>query len=89
MDDASLYFKVGTHNLVTFWDADVGNWLSSARVADGSGIAPAGEAGRFLASSGDRGVFAIDAWSGSITPMGRGFVQAGSWDNHLVPTPEY
>lgn len=71
-------------NLVTFWDADAGIYLSSARVPDGSGVAPGERAGEFLASSGHGGVAVIDAWSGKTTPLGATFVNNRRWDNHLA-----
>ena len=73
-------------HLVTFWDADAGSYLSSARVVDGSGVAPAGRSGEFLASSGRGGVLAIDAWSSTVRPLETAFLKAGRWDNHLVGT---
>ena len=71
-------------HLVTFWDAVAGSYLSSARVVDGSGIAPAGRPGEFLASSGRGGVLVIDAWSSAVRPLETAFLKAGHWDNHLV-----
>lgn len=71
-------------NLVTFWDAAAGSHLSSARVPDGSGVAPGERPGEFLASSGHGGVAVIDAWSGKTTPLEGEFVRTGRWDNHLV-----
>ena len=73
-------------HLVTSWDAGAGNYLSSASVVDGSGVAPAGQAGEFLASSGSCGMLAIDAWRGAARPLETAFLQAGrwGWDNHLV-----
>lgn len=69
-------------NLVTFWNADDGHYLSSVRVADGSGVAPSEKQGQFLASSGRGGVFAIDPRSRVARPLGSNF--PGRWDNHLV-----
>lgn len=69
-------------NLVTFWNADAGHYLSSVRVADGSGVAPGEKQGQFFASSGRGGVFAIDPRSRVARPLGSGF--PGRWDNHLV-----
>ena len=71
-------------NLVTFWDADAGIHVSSARVPDGSGVAPGARPGEFLASSGHGGVAIIEAWSGSSAPLNTAFVNARRWDNHLA-----
>ncbi len=71
-------------NLVTFWNAAAGGYLSSARVLDGSGVAPGEGPGEFLASSGHRGVAVIDARSGASTPLDTAFVNASRWDNHLA-----
>lgn len=72
-------------NLATFWDA--GGWLSAAPVPDGSGIAPAGRPGEFIATSGSGGAFLIDARSGTTRPIRSGFLAAGRWDNHLAAAP--
>ena len=74
-------------NLVTFWDAAAGIHLSSARVPDGSGVAPGERPGEFLASSGHGGVAVVDAWSGRTTPLEGEFVRTRRWDNHLVSCP--
>ena len=71
-------------NIVVFWDAGTGVWLSLAPVPDGSGIAPAGRPGEFIATSGRGGAFLIDARSGAARPLTSGFLAAGRWDNHLV-----
>lgn len=71
-------------NLVTFWDAGGGVHLSSARVPDGSGVAPGERPGEFLASSGHGGVAVIDGWSGKTTPLEGEFVRTRRWDNHLA-----
>lgn len=68
--------------LATFWDA--GGWLSSAPVPDGSGVAPTGRAGEFIATGGRGGGFLIDARSGAARPIGSGFLRQGRWDNHLA-----
>ena len=70
-------------HLVTFWDVG-GEHLSSARVVDGSGIAPSHRPGEFLASSGRYGVVVIDARSRTTRPLDTAFGNAGRWDNHLV-----
>ena len=70
--------------LVTFWDVSAGRYLSSARVPDGCGVAPAARPAEFLASSGQGGVVAIDARSGRARPFSVNRLQNGRWDNHLV-----
>lgn len=71
-------------NVVAFWDAGTGAWLSTAPVPDGSGIAPVGRPGEFIATSGRGGAFLIDGRSGAARPLEGGFLRAGRWDNHLV-----
>ena len=71
-------------HLVTFWDAGAGGYLSSAGVADGSGVAPSGRPGEFLGSSGRGGVVVIGIRSSAVRPVETTFVKAGLWDNHLV-----
>ncbi len=70
--------------IVTFWDVGAGRYLSSARVPDGCGVAPAARPAEFLASSGQGGVVAIDARSGRARPFSVNRLQNGRWDNHLV-----
>ena len=74
-------------DLVTCWDAVAGAWLSSIHVADGSGVAPGARRDVFLASSGRGGVVAVAARSGAARPLDGEFLDAGSWDNHLVAAP--
>ena len=74
-------------NLVTFWDSETAAFLSAAPVMDGSGVAPAGPAGTFIASSGRGGVFLVDARSGAARQIRSDFLQAGRWDNHLATAP--
>ena len=74
-------------NLVTFWDAGTGRYLSSAKVSDGCGVAPSVQPGEFLASSGLGGVIVIDARSGTARPLAVGGLEATRWDNHLVAAP--
>lgn len=71
-------------NLVTFWDSETGEYLSAGPVFDGSGVAPAGPAGKFVASSGRGGVFVLDARSGAARRLAGCFPDGGRWDNHLT-----
>ena len=57
---------------------------SAVPVPDGSGIAPAGRPGEFIATSGQGGAFQIDARPGAARPIRSGFLAAGRWDNHLA-----
>ena len=74
-------------NLVTFWDAGTGRYLSSVEVSDGCGVAPGAGPGEFLASSGQGGVVVIDARSGTTRPLAVGGLESARWDNHLVVAP--
>ena len=71
-------------HLVTFWDAGTGGYISSARIVDGSGVAPSGPPAEFLASGGRGGMIAVDARSGAASPRATPFLAAGRWDNHLM-----
>ena len=75
-------------DLATLWDVASGVHVSSARVRDGSGVAPGERPGEFLASSGRGGVTVINAWSGEGTPVDTAFVNARRWDNHLTACPD-
>ena len=70
--------------IVTFWDVGAGRYLSSARVPDGCGVAPAARPAEFLASSGQGGVVVIDARSGTTRPLAIDGLKTARWDNHLV-----
>ena len=66
--------------MIVFWDTATGRCLGSRDLADGCGIAPAGDGG-FLATSG-RGAI-VEAG-----PVGARTIQAEQpsvlgWDNHL------
>lgn len=68
---------------ITLWDARRGRYLCSVPVADGSGVAPAGVAGQFLASSGRGGAVVLDA-GGRWRAIDTAEVSGSRWDNHLV-----
>ena len=70
--------------IVTFWDVGAGRYLSSARVPDGCGVAPAARPAEFLATSGQGGVVVIDARSGTTRPLAIDGLKTARWDNHLV-----
>ena len=67
-----------------FWNVAAAHYLSSARVADGCGVAPGKQPNEFLASSGQGGVVVIDATSGRARPFSVSRLENGRWDNHLV-----
>ena len=68
---------------ITLWDACRGRYLGSVPVADGSGVAPTGVAGRFLATSGRGGAVLLDA-GGRWRAIGAAEVAGSRWDNHLA-----
>ena len=70
-------------DLVTFWDALSGQFLRSLRVPDGSGVAPSGQPGCFVASGGTGGIMVIDPLSEHVIPLQTPLL-SGNWDNHLV-----
>lgn len=69
---------------VTLWDADRGALLSWVPVADGCGLAPGTHAGEVVASSGDGGVFVIDAAAGEVRPLASRYATTSRWDNHIA-----
>ena len=79
-------------NIVVFWDASTGACLSSARVLDGSGIAPGVQPGEFLVSSGRGGVSVVRAGFDETREIKAAFIESGHWDNHLIaatPRPHH
>ena len=71
-------------NIVTVWDGADGGFLHTARLADCCGLAPATRAGAFLVSSGQGGVFLLDAQARKLRPFPTGFPARRRWDNHLA-----
>ncbi len=71
-------------HIVTVWDGVDGGFLYSARLADGCGLAPATRAGAFLVSSGQGGVFLLDAHARKFRPFPTGFPVSRRWDNHFA-----
>ena len=74
-------------DIVVFWDAGSGAFLSSVRLADGCGVAPGARPGTFLASGGNGDVVAIDARSNTPTRLAIALPGRSRWDNHLVAAP--
>ena len=77
---------------ITLWDARSGGYRHALPVADGSGVAPTGTPGAFLATSGRGGAFVVDV-RGGRRPLPAVPAAAGRWDNHLCavespPPPE-
>ena len=72
-------------NVVTFWEADSGRYLSAVAVPDGCGVAPAARSGMFLASSGRGGITMVEARSGWSRSVPAAFLNNARWDNHLAP----
>ncbi len=73
-------------NLIAFWDLATTDYLTSVKVLDSSGIAPAEEPGSFVATSGNGEIVIVDSISQTATPIHQQFPDGnvGSWDNHLV-----
>ena len=70
-------------NLITFWDAVAGAYLTSTMVADGCGVAPIGRPGAFLITSGVGQVMRFEPRSGRRTMLTLADLPESGWDNHL------
>jgi uncharacterized protein len=68
-------------NLVTFWDAVAGAYLTSTMLADGCGVAPTGRPGQFLITSGLGQVMRFEPRSGRRTMLAD--LPGSGFDNHL------
>lgn len=68
--------------VITFWDAQRGDYLGHTKLEDGCGIAPGNEAGEFLLSSGLGTLlrYRIDGRRKSITKLAS---LEARWDNHM------
>ena len=69
-------------NLVTFWDAGTGAYLSHIKAVDASGIARTDRDGEFLITGGNGAMWIVD----SRTRTTHAFLETESelrWDNHL------
>ncbi|MEZ5933654.1 MAG: DUF1513 domain-containing protein [Alphaproteobacteria bacterium] len=76
--------------LVTFWDGVERRYVGAADLEDGCGVAPGGQADRFLLTSGGGDVVEADARSGETIALRPQRLDQASFDNHLrvTPTPE-
>jgi hypothetical protein len=70
-------------NLITFWDAAEGVYLTSTMVADGCGVAPTERPGEFLITSGLGQVLRFEPKSARRTLIDLAELPDSSWDNHL------
>jgi hypothetical protein len=70
-------------NLITFWDAAAGAYLTSTMVADGCGVAPTEQPGAFLITSGQGRVMRFEPKSGRRTMLEPAGLPDSGWDNHL------
>jgi uncharacterized protein len=73
-------------NLVTFWDAADGSYLTSTMLADGCGVAPTDQEGAFLITSGVGQVMRFEPRTGRRTMVAVTELQDTGWDNHLRMT---
>jgi len=70
--------------VISFWSMAERRYLSSLALGDGCGIAPSGEPGGFLASSGYGKLMHHNALSGETTPLGDPAAAPVAWDNHML-----
>jgi hypothetical protein len=70
-------------NLITFWDAAEGAYLTSTMVPDGCGVAPTEQPGQFLITSGLGQVVRFEPKSGWRTLLELADLPETGWDNHL------
>lgn len=72
-------------SLVVFWNADSPNAPVAARIPDVCGVAATGRPAEFLVSSGQGGVFRVDAATGVAERVVSPLLDGALWDNHIVP----
>lgn len=84
-DPSGKWFAVSSPKggLITFWDAENGDYFGHTDVADGCGIAAGNEAGEFLLSSGLGGVWRYRL-TGEQQPIGGSAKIDARWDNHMA-----
>ena len=70
-------------NVITFWDTDSGQHLSSVTMSDGCGVAPGTRPNEFLASGGLGDVVMVDAPLGTQKSLALSGLESASWDNHM------
>tara|TARA_B100001123_G_scaffold438728_1_gene574123 strand:+ start:229 stop:1368 length:1140 start_codon:yes stop_codon:yes gene_type:complete len=71
-------------NFVTFWDISSGMFLHNCPIIDGCGVAPTGEPGEFLLTSGAGGLSNFNALTGKHVRLSNDFIDSRRWDNHLL-----
>lgn len=71
--------------VVTFWSMLGRRYLSSLTLDDGCGLAPSGEPGGFLASSGYGRLVHHNALNSATTDLVDPAAAPVAWDNHLLP----
>ncbi len=74
--------------LFTFWSAGTGDYLASAEVPDGSGLAADDVTGAFLLSSGDGSLWRYQIGNGQLETLSGDRAASGHWDNHLTAHAE-
>lgn len=70
-------------DVVTFWDAVQGVYLTSIRLQDGCGVSPTDQAGAFLITSGLGDILCFEPRTGRRQPLAFAALGPSSWDNHL------
>ncbi len=71
-------------NLITFWSARSGHYLSTVEINDSSGVASTSTAGDFFASTGRGELFIVGAYSNEARRMEAAHFKLDHWDNHLM-----
>lgn len=71
-------------NLITFWSARNGHYLSTVEINDSSGVASTSTAGEFFASTGRGELFIVGAYSNKARRMNATHFKPDHWDNHLM-----
>ncbi|HEY4136527.1 MAG TPA: DUF1513 domain-containing protein [Alphaproteobacteria bacterium] len=72
--------------VTVLWDTAAGHCLGYAEIADGCGLAPASEDGRFIVTSGQGGGYLVTSSEAEVSrqPIGSKFLADGRWDNHML-----
>lgn len=71
-------------NHLEFWNVDEERHLSSIHIPDVCGLAPTGDLGVFLATSGVGGIYRVDAYAAAKTTIIEPRDDHRRWDNHLL-----
>lgn len=85
-DASGNWFAVSSPkgNLITFWSARDGQYVSSIDVNDGCGIASSQENGEFLLSNGMGNVYRYRIGSRRLSALVELSSLNGHWDNHMI-----